>query len=91
MPEVSGFAGMKIQKLQDQSLILSQDFARSKSPRHTSLRTGDTPDGKYAYVANGSANDNSVPVIDTASNMVVATIHGGPRLILELPERSHKV
>jgi YVTN family beta-propeller protein len=33
-----------------------------------------TPDGKQAYVANGCSS--SVSVIDTATNMVVATVLG---------------
>ena len=35
-----------------------------------------TPDGKHAYVTNGT-NGNSVSVIDTASNTVVATVPVG--------------
>ena len=49
-----------------------------------------TPDGKHAYVTNGSS-DNTVSVIDTASNTVVATVPvgNGPMGVAVTPDGKH--
>jgi YVTN family beta-propeller protein len=44
-------------------------------PETSGVAVAVTPDGKHAYVANGASN--TVSVIRTATNMVVATVPVG--------------